>query len=229
MTSSGCCACAPTARMITRAAKDSIARNFRVEKITPVAESEIIALVNYCVRVAGVARVCLRRGKVCNRRAVFGARILRANHGLEAVPLHACAARQSEYNRRTLDTGESPTMNVANYCPECGAHLKRRGWRAWLNGNVCEDCARRLGKTGFARPLAVIAIIAITAFTLGRYLRPGAPPLVIERATNSPLSDLPLNLNDTVKSASRNTNSESEIPQASDNRSTRETGNTGSA
>jgi len=120
-------------------------------------------------------------------------------------------------------------MHVANYCAECGAHLKRRGWRAWLNGNVCEDCARRIGKTSFARPLALIVIIAITAFALGRYLRPGAPPLVIERAANSPLSDLPLNLNDTAKSGSRNTNSESEIPQSSDNRSTRQTANTGSA
>ena len=120
-------------------------------------------------------------------------------------------------------------MHVANYCAECGAHLKRRGWRTWLNSDVCEDCARRLGKTSFARPLAVIAIIAIAAFALGRYLRPGAPPLVIERAANSPLSDLPVNLNDTAKSASRNTNSQSEIPQTSDDRSARQTANPGSA
>src|SRR5713226_9032898 len=132
--------------------------------------------------------------------------------GWKPVPLHACAARQSEYNRRTLDTGESPTMHVANYCAECGAHLKRKGWRAWLNGNVCEDCARRLGKAGFARPLAVIAIIAIATFALGRYLRPAPPPLIIERAANSPLSDLPLKLSDTTKSGSRNTNSQNEIP-----------------
>jgi len=97
-------------------------------------------------------------------------------------------------------------MHVANYCAECGARLKRKGWRAWLNGSLCEDCGRRLGKTSFARPLAVIAIIAIAAFALGRYLRPGAPPLVIERAANSPLSDLPVNLNDTAKSANQNKN-----------------------
>src|SRR5712692_3811905 len=120
-------------------------------------------------------------------------------------------------------------MNVANYCAECGARLKRKGWRTWLNSNVCEDCGRRLGQTGFGRPLAVIAIIAIAAFALGRYLRPGAPPLVIERAANSPLSDLPVNLNDTAKSASRNTNSQREIPQTSDDPSTRQTANLGSA
>src|SRR5712692_914367 len=119
-------------------------------------------------------------------------------------------------------------MNVANYCAECGARLKRKGWRAWLNGSRCEDCGRRLGKTSFGRPLAVIAIIAIAAFVLGRYLRPGTPPLVIERAANSPLSDLPVNLN-ASKSGSRNTNSQSEIPQTSDDPSTRQTSNTGSA
>src|SRR5713226_7949653 len=118
-------------------------------------------------------------------------------------------------------------MNVANYCAECGARLKRKGWRAWLNGRLCEDCARRLGKTSFARPLAVIAIIVIAAFALGRYLRPGAPPLVIERAADSPLSDLPVNLNITAKPGSRNTNSPGETPPASDDRSARQNANAG--
>jgi len=119
-------------------------------------------------------------------------------------------------------------MHVANYCAECGARLKRKGWRAWLNGSLCEDCARRLGKTSFGRPLAIIAIIAVAAFALGRSLRPEAPPLVIERAANSPLSDLPVNLNDTAKFASRNANS-GEIQQASDDRSARQNANAGSA
>jgi hypothetical protein len=112
-------------------------------------------------------------------------------------------------------------MHVANYCAECGARLKRSGWRAWLHGSLCEDCGGRLGKTSLARSLVVIAIIAVAAFALGRYLRPGAPPLVIERAANSPLSDLPVNLNGTAKSASRNANSEGEIPQTSDDLSAR--------
>ncbi len=119
-------------------------------------------------------------------------------------------------------------MHVANYCAECGAHLKRKGWLAWLNRSLCEDCARRLGKTSFARPLAVIAIIVITAFAFGRYLRPAPPPLIIERAANSPLSDLPVNLNDTAKSGSRNTTSRSEM-QTSDDRSAQQTAIPGSA
>jgi hypothetical protein len=35
------------------------------------------------------------------------------------------------------------------------------------------------------------ALIAIAAFTFGRYLRPAPPPLIIQRAANSPLSDSP--------------------------------------
>jgi hypothetical protein len=120
-------------------------------------------------------------------------------------------------------------MHVANYCAECGAHLKRTGWRGWLSGSFCANCARRFGKTSFARPLAGIAIIVIMAFVSGRYLRPGAPPLVIERVANSPLSDLPVNLNDTAKSGSRNTTSRSEMQQASDDRLARPTANAGSA
>jgi len=120
-------------------------------------------------------------------------------------------------------------MGVANYCAECGTRLKRKGWRAWLNGSRCEDCARRSGKTRLARPLAAIAIIVITAFALGRQSGSGAPPLVIERAANSPLSDLPVNLNDTAKSASRNSNSQSEMAQTSDDRSALQGANPGSA
>lgn len=89
-------------------------------------------------------------------------------------------------------------MHVANFCAECGAHLKRKGWRAWLKRNLCEDCARRLGRN-LSRPLIVLSIVVIAAFALGRYLRPAPPPLVIQRAANSPLSDLPLNSNDQAK------------------------------
>jgi hypothetical protein len=116
-------------------------------------------------------------------------------------------------------------MHVANYCADCGAPLKRKGWRALLKRSVCEDCANRLGKASFARPLVVIAILAIAAFALGRYLRPAPPPLVIERAANSPLSDLPVNLNDIVKAGSRNANSNREIQRTPDSPSTRQISN----
>jgi len=43
------------------------------------------------------------------------------------------------------------------------------------------------------KPLALVAIVALTAFAFGRYLRPAPPPLIIHRAANSPLSDEAMN------------------------------------
>lgn len=45
----------------------------------------------------------------------------------------------------------------------------------------------------------MIAVIVLSAFALGRWLRPAPPPLIIQRAANSPLSDLPVNPGSTVK------------------------------
>ena len=49
----------------------------------------------------------------------------------------------------------------------------------------------------------MLAIIAAAAFALGRYLRPSPPRLLIQRAANSPLSDLPVNLNDSALTTNR--------------------------
>ena len=103
--------------------------------------------------------------------------------------------------------GVPPTMHHPNFCAECGAQLKRKGSRVWQSRNFCEDCARRLGKNGVARSLTAIAVIAISAFALGRYLRPAPPPLIIERASNSPLSDLPVNLNEPARKSNHEDNS----------------------
>ena len=83
----------------------------------------------------------------------------------------------------------------ANFCITCGARLTRKGWRSWLRGPVCDDCSARSGRAIRARSLLVIAVLGLAAFALGRYLRPPPPPLIIQRAANSPLSDLPVNLN----------------------------------
>jgi hypothetical protein len=50
-----------------------------------------------------------------------------------------------------------------------------------------------VGNFGFTRSLVVFAAIAFLAFALGRWLRPVPPQLIIQRAANSPLSDLPVN------------------------------------
>ena len=94
-------------------------------------------------------------------------------------------------------------MYRPNFCAECGERLARRGWRAWITARFCGDCLRRLGRVGLIRYLTILAITAASAFALGRYLRPTPPPLLIQRAANSPLSDLPVNLNESARTTSR--------------------------
>ena len=98
-------------------------------------------------------------------------------------------------------------MHHPNFCAECGAQLKRKGWRVWQRRNFCKDCARRVGKNGLVHSLTAIALIAISAFALGRYLRPPPPPLIIERTSNSPLSDLPVNVNQPARKSNHEDNS----------------------
>ena len=93
-------------------------------------------------------------------------------------------------------------MYRPNFCAECGERLTRRGWRAWIGARFCGNCGRRLGGAGLVRSLTVLAITAAAAFALGRYLRP-APPLLIQRAANSPLSDLTVNLNESARTTNR--------------------------
>ena len=82
---------------------------------------------------------------------------------------------------------------AANFCFECGEPLSRKGWRARLGGKLCADCRQRLGSLARARPLVVIIVVAVVAFTLGKHMQPSPPPLIIQRAANSPLTDAPVN------------------------------------
>ena len=66
-----------------------------------------------------------------------------------------------------------------------------KGWRRLLRRSVCEHCAQRLGGFAAYRPLIILGLIAAAAFGFGRYLRPSPPPLIIQRAANSPLFGLP--------------------------------------
>lgn len=100
-------------------------------------------------------------------------------------------------------------MYRPNFCAECGARLTRKGWRAWLHRGVCINCARRLRKSIWPKSLIVGVMIAVVAFAFGRYLRPAPPPLVIQRVANSPLSDLPINLNDSASTTDRKQNDSS--------------------
>ena len=116
-----------------------------------------------------------------------------------------------------------------NFCAECGAPVARKGWRAWLRGRWCQNCTLRVGKSSGVRLLIALALFAGAAFALGRYLRPAPPPLIVERAANSPLSDLPVNLSEAAKAGSPNARSQNGVPQSSDAPSTRQKSNTESA
>ena len=86
-------------------------------------------------------------------------------------------------------------MHRPNFCVECGERLTLRGWRARLGSRFCGACAPRLGNSDVLRSLALIVVVGFSAFALGRWLRPSPPPLIIQRQANSPLSDLPVDLN----------------------------------
>jgi hypothetical protein len=104
-------------------------------------------------------------------------------------------------------------MTRANFCAACGAQLTRK--RGWASGRFCLDCAPRFRSTELGKPLAAIAVIAIAAFALGRYLRPAPPPLIIERRANSPLSDAPVTPGNAPKSGQM----QSEVEPAAANES----------
>jgi hypothetical protein len=48
-----------------------------------------------------------------------------------------------------------------------------------------------------------LTLIGFAAFAFGRWLRPAAPPLIIQRAANSPLSDLPLDSSGSARTSNR--------------------------
>jgi hypothetical protein len=85
-------------------------------------------------------------------------------------------------------------MAQPNFCVECGARLTASPWRIWL-GQFCKDCAPRNRRTLITRFLITATALIALGFACGRYYRTATPPLTIERAANSPLSDLPVNSN----------------------------------
>lgn len=95
-------------------------------------------------------------------------------------------------------------MHGPNFCAECGDRLARKGWRALLRRRFCGPCAQRLGNFAAFRPIIVVFLVSVAAFVAGRYMRPKPPPLIIQRAANSPLSDGPVLSDATQNSTNRN-------------------------
>jgi hypothetical protein len=102
-------------------------------------------------------------------------------------------------------------MRFSNFCTTCGERLTQKRWRLWLRGAVCDACAVRSGRAIRLKPIVAIASMGLATFALGRYLRPSPPPLIIQRAANSPLSDLPIKL-DAIATGESNFKSPSAAP-----------------
>ena len=81
------------------------------------------------------------------------------------------------------------TMYKPNFCSECGAKLLRLRWHLWTSRRFCNDCARRLRKARFGPVLLTTLALLGAGYVAGRVRRPAPPPLVIERRSDSPLSD----------------------------------------
>jgi hypothetical protein len=82
-------------------------------------------------------------------------------------------------------------MHQANFCSECGGRIVPAKRRLWINPPFCRDCRKRFGKSRWLRVVGGSILIG-AGFAVGRYQRPSAPPLIIQRAAQSPLPDVPL-------------------------------------
>lgn len=100
-------------------------------------------------------------------------------------------------------------MRAANFCVECGEPLSRQNWRVRLGGKLCAHCSQRLGSLAAVRPVVGLMIVAMAAFTIGRLMQPSPPPLIIQRAANSPLSDTPVNFSSQAPKDTRVANANS--------------------
>ena len=108
----------------------------------------------------------------------------------------------------------SPHMYKPNFCSECGMKLLRLRWHVWTSRRFCSKCASRLRKARFGSALFAIFGLFGVGYIAGFVRRPIPPPLIIERRTDSPLSDA-ANARSTVRPTSEsgtNPNTTTNLP-----------------
>jgi hypothetical protein len=76
-----------------------------------------------------------------------------------------------------------------NFCCECGNKLIRLRWHFWTSRRFCRVCARRFKRERFLPLLFFSAAFIISGYLLGRAHQAPAPPLIIERRSDSPLDN----------------------------------------
>ena len=78
-------------------------------------------------------------------------------------------------------------MYRPNFCCECGEKVIRLRWRVWHSRSFCNRCAKPLRKERIGRPIVIGMLLVCLGLVAGRAMRPAPPPLIIQRAANSPL------------------------------------------
>jgi hypothetical protein len=80
-------------------------------------------------------------------------------------------------------------MYQPNFCSECGAKVLRLRWHVWTSRKFCSKCARRFRKARFGSALFAMLGLFGAGYVAGLVRRPDPPPLIIERRSDSPLTD----------------------------------------
>lgn len=80
-------------------------------------------------------------------------------------------------------------MYQPNFCSECGVKILRLRWHLWTSRRFCNRCARRFRKARFGPALFAVLGLFGTGYVAGLVRREDPPPLIIERRSDSPLSD----------------------------------------
>jgi hypothetical protein len=78
-------------------------------------------------------------------------------------------------------------MYRPNFCSDCGNKIIRLRWHPWTSRRFCDNCAPRLRRERFLLPATAALLLFGMGLVTGRAMRPEPPPLVIQRAANSPL------------------------------------------
>ena len=84
---------------------------------------------------------------------------------------------------------EPSQMYQPNFCSECGAKVLRLRWYFWTSRRFCSKCAGRFRKARFGPPLFAMLGLFGAGYIAAMVRRPAPPPLIIERRSDSPLTD----------------------------------------
>ena len=80
-------------------------------------------------------------------------------------------------------------MYKPNFCCQCGNKLIRLRWHFWTSRRFCNPCARRLRRERAISLLLISSALITSGYLWGRTRQKPAPPLIIERRSDSPLDD----------------------------------------